>query len=598
MNFQPVFAKIKEWWQTSDRTQKMVTMLGAAFLVVLVAATIFFSSRTPMEPIFPGATPADQGMVRDAVTALGFKTQISSRGDVLVPSKDLPEIRMKLSQEGKIPASALAGTGSTGVSTEGSFFMTPEEMKKKLQSQQEGELAKSIMSIQGVKSALVHINYGKDSPFGDQKVPPSAVVNLSEQPGVTLSLSEGKAIARLVQNSVPGLDPAHVSVIGATGRMIFDGEEQNSEDAAATKKLEAEREESKRREKDLQKRLDLAFGPSTTLAMVQVELNMDEIQKREESQLTGETPISRESMTEEMKGAPKANQGPAGTAVNIPGNPGAASAQTSPGESYKTETEKAHYPTSSSTTNTVKAPGEVMTMSVNVLVDSNKVQDIAAVEDFLSGLLATHKGRTFSAKVTPTAFSTEAQEAQKKLEEGSVMAQRIQQALSFLPIVALLAIGLMIVKAIGKTAPQPVMASAEAAQAELPEAEALDALPAPERQIIGSEVLAAEDPVYDLSALDGMSLGSIMSTGAQEEGGVEQSHPSGERRQRREEGINGIREIMESQEFNLEEDENTPVHIRGIKEKIDIPLEQIRKLAKDRPETVAVLLKSWIMEEN
>lgn len=598
MNFQPIFAKVKEWWQTSDRTQKMVTMLGAAFLVVLVAATIFFSSRTPMEPIFPGASPADQGMVRDAVTALGFKTQISSRGDVLVPVKDIPEIRMKLSQEGKIPASALAGTGSTGVPSEGSFFMTPEEMKKKLQSQQEGELAKSIMSLQGVKSALVHINYGKDSPFGDQKVPPSAVVNLSEQPGVTLSLSEGKAIARLVQNSVPGLDPAHVSVIGATGRMIFDGEEQNNEDAAATKKLEAEREESKRREKDLQKRLDLAFGPSTTLAMVQVELNMDEIQKREESQLTGETPITRESMTEEMKGAPKGNQGPAGTTANTPGNPAAASALGAPGESYKTESEKAQYPTSSSTTNTVKAPGEVTTMSVNVLVDSNKVQDIAAVEDFLSGLLATHKGRTFTAKVTPTAFSTEAQDAQKKIEEGSVMAQRIQQALSFLPIVALLAIGFMIVKAIGKTGPQPAMAPSERSPAELPEHEVLDALPAPERQVIGSEVLAAEDPVYDLSALDGMSLGSIMGSGDQEEHEADHAHPSGERRQRREEGINGIREIMESQEFNVEEDDNTPIHIRGIKEKIDIPLEQIRKLAKDRPETVAVLLKSWIMEEN
>ena len=155
-----------------------------------------------------------------------------------------------------------------------------------------------------------------------------------------------------------------------------------------------------------------------------------------------------------------------------------------------------------------------------------------------------------------------------------------------------------LVKAIGKTGPQPAMAPSERSPAELPEHEVLDALPAPERQVIGSEVLAAEDPVYDLSALDGMSLGSIMGSGDQEEHEADHAHPSGERRQRREEGINGIREIMESQEFNVEEDDNTPIHIRGIKEKIDIPLEQIRKLAKDRPETVAVLLKSWIMEEN
>lgn len=594
MNFQAFFDKIREWWETSDRTQKLVSIFGAVFLVFLVAGTIWFSTRPQMEPIFPGASPSDQGMVRDAVAALGFPVQINSKGDVLVATKDLPEIRMKLSQEGKIPASALASVGGPTVQTESGFFSTPEEMQQRLKSMKEAELAKSIMTLQGVKSAIVHVNFGKDSPFGDQKIPPSAVVNLTEDPGTGLTMTEGKAIARLVQNSIPGLEPSHVSVVSSTGRMVYDGEELNSEDSAATRKLDAEKEESKRRERDIQRRLDAAFGEGTTLAVVQVELDMDEVEKREQSQLTGDTPISRESMTEEMKGAPTPPVGPAGTTSNLPGQPAAAPTDAgTPGESYKTETEKAQYPTSLINTSTRKAAGEVVRMNINVLVDSNKVEDVPAVEDFLKGFLATADERTFSAKVTPTPFSNEAKVAQQKMVESATNAQRIQQAISFLPIVALLGIGLMIVRAIGKQAPQPVPVVEAAAQPAFAENEAYDALPAPEdseaKEILGSPVLAEHDPVYDLSELDSLTVDSILNP----------LNPDGTLSEGQEQNLKEFQNIMAAKGYDDEEDDDEGVTpIRGIKEKIDIPLEQIRKLAKERPETVAILLKNWIMEEN
>lgn len=592
MNFQAFFDKIREWWETSDRTQKLVSIFGAVFLVFLVAGTIWFSTRPQMEPIFPGASPADQGMVRDAIATLGFPVQINSKGDVLVATKDMPEIRMKLSQEGKIPASAMASVGGPTVPTEGGFFITPEEMQQRLKSMKEAELSKSIMTLEGVKSAIVHINFGKDSPFGDQKIPPSAVVNLTEDPGTGLAITEGKAIARLVQNSIPGLLPSNVSVVSSTGRMIYDGEELNSEDSAATRKLDAEKEESKRRERDIQRRLDAAFGEGTTLAVVQVELDMDEVERKEQSQLTGDTPITKESMVEEMKGAPTPPIGPSGTASNLPGQPAAAPTDGStPGESYKTETEKAQYPTSLVNTSTRKAAGEVVRMNINVLVDSNKVQDIPAVEDFLKGFLATAEERTFSAKVTPTPFSNEAQVAQQKMVESATNAQRIQQALSFLPIIALLGIGLMIVRAIGKQGPQPVPV-VEAPQPAFAENEPMDALPAPEGsnspEILGSPVLADQDPVYDLSELDSLTVDSILNP----------MNPDGTLSEGQEQNLKEFQNIMAAKGYDDEDDDATVTPIRGIKEKIDIPLEQIRKLAKERPETVAILLKSWIMEEN
>lgn len=602
MNLQNLFDRLRFWWSSTDRTQKMVTGLGALVLVVLVAGTIIVASRPKMEALFPGATPNEQGIVRDAVMGYGFPVDINPRGDVLVPADKMPEIRMRLSQDGKIPTSS--GVGGGLINPEGnSMFQSPSELERKLNTLKENDLARSIMTLQGVQSALVHINFGKDTPFGDTAVPPSAVVNIVEKAGAGLTADEGRSIARLVQNSVPGLEPASVTVISSTGRMIYDGEEINSEDSGATKKLEAEREESRRREKELQRRLDLAFGAGATIAMVQVELNMDEVTEQRQQQTPGEAPLSRDTTTEELIGSTPNPPGPAGSDVNLPGQPAAANTSQN-NQNYRSEATREQFPHDTRSISTKRAAGQVDTLNVNVLVDAAKVQDVQAVRSFVDGLLVTRGERNFRAVVTPTSFSQEAVVAQSKLAGEAVMAQRMQQLLSILPILALLGIGFMLIKALGKGAPVIKNSSAELA---------IDSRTHPGRHVenihvLGSDhydrvvhhhhdgaeghpheihvhhddhaLVAKNEPHYDLSQLDDLNPRDF-------------GLPAGDDKEI-EEMRNGLASIIANTQ--LEDDE--PVVVGEIREKVDVPLEQIRKLAKERPETVATLLKTWIMEDN
>jgi flagellar biosynthesis/type III secretory pathway M-ring protein FliF/YscJ len=394
---------------------------------------------------------------------------------------------------------------------------------------------------------------------------------------------------------------------------VYDGEEVNSEDAVANRKLDAEQQESKRREKDLQKRLDVAFGAGTTQAMVQVELNMDEVEIKEQTETPGEAPISRDSVTEQLEGSPGRNAGAAGSESNLPGQ-AAARPEDDKGSSYKSETSSEKFPSSHRTTSTKKAAGGVESLTVSVLVDQTKVEDLQAVEAFVNGLLATAGERNFRATVVPTNFSSEAVARQEKVAADAAAAQRMQQVMSILPIVVLIGIGLMLIKALTKAvtppAPAPIPSLAAAGLPGGPSAlgfagassphHAFQALEGPQSAAVpnGDEdrnspeqtrpLVADQEPEYDLSQLDDIDINSFrMSPGG--------AHDD-------EDPIASLQKMI-SKKKNLnqdleDEDDDVPVHIRDIREKVDVPLERIRKMAKEKPEMIANLLKSWVMEEN
>jgi flagellar biosynthesis/type III secretory pathway M-ring protein FliF/YscJ len=540
--------RIKEWWAGADRTQKLISTFGAAFLVVLVVGTVMLSSRTRMEPVAPGATPAEQSAIRDAVVSYGFPASFEN-GQVMAPAKNISEIRAKLAQDGKLASGGPVGMNAL---SGGNMFDTPAVEAERIRFAAQGELAQTIMKYQGVQDATVHINGGRKSAFVNEGDPASAVVTISPKPGWDLGPRDGKAIAQIVQLAVSGLKPEGVSVIANNGQILYDGAEANSGDAVATRKIEAEASESKRREKDLQRRLDQAFGPGATIAMVQVELNMDEISEEEHIQTPGK-PIAKTSLTETLSGdTPTTGQSNGTAEANVLAAPPTSS---SANRSYASEQEDAQYAVNEKTISTKKASGYMLALNVNVLVDTNKVKDSTTVKGFVDGLLTTAQERNFRATVTEAAFSDTVAKAAEKAASGAASANMMQQVMGFLPIVALLIVGLVLVKSLAaslKSRNQVTLSVSDGGTLSLPYSPSLEAL-------IGGTGGGS-------TPIDADQLLALTSATAQRH--------------------------EDDNDFS-----DAPEFIGEIKQRIDVPLEQIRKLSKEKPEMVALLLKTWMMEE-
>lgn len=543
--------RLRDWWETADRTQRLVSIFGVTFLVAILGLTLLFAGKPKMQPVVSGINDAEKGMVQDELIKRGFQVEVSPQGEILVPAKDYHSARMALATANKMPKSSSKGVGMLdSINT----FTTTRQEAEKIKAAKEGELEQSVMTIQGVQSALVHINFGKDSPTLDEKQAPTAVVNVVEGSEGELGIEEGKAIARLVQNSVAGMMPTGVSVITNAGKILYDGESLNSTEALAANKMEAEIREGRRRTQDLQHQLDLAFGPGNTIVDVQVALNMDKTRiNKDETVRTGDAVIE-ESAKETLNGQASQPGGVAGIESNSPGALVSGLAAGAGSQSYDSEVRSKKFPTTSTQTQIDKAAGELIGMNISVTANKDAVKDLGALTQIVDGYVGDRLGTEgFTATVTPVEFNTQAAEASKKAAAEASSSARLQQIISILPVLALIAVGLMLAKAIGKGLKAGPVAA-------LPGG---GALPLPAGQA------SFNAPVSKSSTVPGMI------------------------------GTTGDRELDETLQAlgytNLEDPE---IDIESIRQKIDIPLEQIKKLAKQKPETVSMLIKSWMLEDH
>lgn len=560
--------RIRQWWDTADRTQKMVTVFGGAFLAILLGLTIFFAGKPKMQPVIPGLSDAERGGIYDELTKGGFQVEITPQGEVVVPNQDVPRAKMYLATKNKLPKTSTGGLdliNSIGIGD------SQKKENEKIIAAKTAELAQSIMTMPGVANAQVHLAAGKDSPFGDQTIPPTAAVRITESNDGALTQDNGKAIARLVQNAITGMTPKSVTVVTDSGRMIYDGEEANSSGTLASKKMEAESAEAKRRAAELQRELDMVFGKGNTIVQVDVQLNMDTTTiKKDETVRTGD-PTVEESATETMVSSTSEPLNGVGAESNIPGQNNA-KVNSDKNSNYQSDQKTKHYPTTNTQTEIEKAAGEIIGMNVSVFANSGVIKDLKPLQSRVANYVAPWKGNPkFTESVTAAEFSNEAAKSQKAASDAAASAAQMQQVISLLPIGALIAVAGILIKSLTGTIKRSqnqtlVLSNGDKLTIPVNSDPKLLAL-------IDQATRPAPEALPDYQELE-----EIIEESVDENGDVVVTTRKRKKGMYEDEG---------------EEDPD----IESIKRKVDVPLEQIRKMSRNNPEAVAMLLKSWMMEE-
>lgn len=536
--------RIRQWWDTADRSQRTVVLVGGSFLALLLIGTFMFASKPKMGLLYGNLSDAEQGSIVTEVQNMGIAVEMDGRGNVMIPTDRIPEVRSKLAMEGKTPKTAHMGNDDLSKMAMGT---TPPVERERLKAILEGELAKSIEELEGVQNARVHLSLEQNSPFISEKQPAKGTVSIMEENGAFFTPNKGKAIALMVANAVPGLDIKNVMIVNQFSEPIYDPMNSEGSTGVIAMKLETERAEAQRRRSQLQADLDRAFGPGATIAQVSnLEIDFDERDYDEVINTPSETPVSSQEVKEEMGPGVTSPGVNGGGVAGAEGNlaPQANDGAASNGEGYKSSHKVANYLQSVRNERVRKAAGSVTAMSVNVLVDKTKVEDPAPVESVVAGFLGNKaEDPNFTSTVTSVEFDTSATEISQKALAQQTSRDQMQQIMSMLPIGALLLVGFMVMRALGKVAKSQTPALATAGGPMLP---------------VGAATTLAD------------ALTAVANTV-----GVPTVHPSA---------------------LALAEGDTNP-EIRPIKDRLNIPLEQIKKMAEEKPEIVAMLVKSWLLEE-
>lgn len=564
-----ILLRFRTWWETADRTQKVVSIFGSLLLVVIIGATVFFAGRPKMEVLFRDLSPQEQSSVVDELTKAGIALEYDRSGLVMVPSNKIAEAQAKLAGTGKLPTSGHLGSGElANIGPMGSDAVT----QRRLLAIQEGQLASSVEQIAGVQKAEVHVTLGESSPFARTETSASASVILTESPSSPVSPEAATAIKNLVVRAVDRLEPKNISIITNTGRTLFDGAEQESGQGLASSRIQAESMESRRRERSLQQRLDAILGPGNAIVSVPVlEMNFDTRTEEKVERSPSEGPISVDTAQETMSGASGANTGVAGAPSNLPdANTGAGARNEAYGNTVNSKT----FEVNETKTKTEKATGNLTKLAYNVVVNTDKVKNLDTVKEAVKAELGpfAQDQTNFTYSVTGMAFDKSVADAAAKSTAASASAAKMQQMMSLLPIAALLLVGFMVVKAISK---------ASRAQNVLVATSANGALVQLETDSPAYAVVANNEPQYEIDPETGEQR--VISPG------TVSSLPAGT-------NTTVIRGTG-STEMIVERSAEEEMRITAIPDKVNLPLEQLRKFSKEKPEKVALLLKSWVLED-
>ncbi len=257
-------------------------------------------------------------------------------GQILVPEKQLGQVRMLLASKGVVarPPAGLElmdHNDPLGVSQ----FVQDVRFRRGL----EGELAQSIMTLDSVESARVHLSIAKSSSFvvndGEKS---SASVVLAVKPGHELGHEQIAAIINLVASSVAGLDPQRVTLVDQAGDFLSarvdlsDGFESTQGNDAAR----SYQDETRRNVRDL---LVPILGDSNFKTSISADVDNDRIKETHEQY--GDAPkVTNEALREELDRDPLAlgvpgslSNRPVAVAAADPANPGNAGAGAGPAAS-------------------------------------------------------------------------------------------------------------------------------------------------------------------------------------------------------------------------------------------------------------------------
>lgn len=286
--------------------QRALPAIAMTTAIGIAALAWFTMQSAPQAQLFAGLDDSDKAAVAEALQTQGIAHSIdASTGALTVDADKLHQARIALAGQG-LPKAAPSGDSLIAALPMGSSRAIEGEA---LRSAREADLARTIETIDAVKSARVHVAAAEPSLFVREDKPSTASVMLTLQNGRSLSDGQVQAIRFLVASSVPGMNADQVSVIDQRGALLSDT--ASGSDMKAFQ-LQVQVEDRFRRA------LDTLLGPMLGAGNYSVEVHADV--DMSESQATRESfPKDDRAMTSEQITRTVSGAGSPPAAVGIPG---------------------------------------------------------------------------------------------------------------------------------------------------------------------------------------------------------------------------------------------------------------------------------------
>lgn len=347
-----------------------IAIVGAVFIALIVFFIIFVTRFTnpSMDALYSGLDSSDSARITTQLQTMGVQYELKQGGkEILVPSNEVARVRLQMAEQGLggnvLGYELFDNTDSLGTTS----FLQDVQYVRAL----EGELSRTIESLNSVKSSRIHLVLPKRELFSRRKQEPSASVFLRMRGSTRLSSEQVSAVQHLIAAAVPSLAPERISVVDNKGKLLAAGFEDGDGVGALSSKVEEKnRILENRLSRTIEELLEKTVGFGRVRAEVHAQMDFDRVSTNEETydpegQVVGSTQtIEENASARDSEGASAVTVG-----TNLPdANIDSGDTQSSTSAESRVE-ETTNFLNSKKVTNHIREAGTIKKLSVAVLVD-------------------------------------------------------------------------------------------------------------------------------------------------------------------------------------------------------------------------------------
>ncbi|MBZ7927878.1 flagellar basal-body MS-ring/collar protein FliF [Campylobacter molothri] len=373
MDFKEMLHQIGQLFQKLTRKQLIVI---AASIVVVVGFLVFLAlfrgggngSSDGYAVLVENVSPSSSAAIVAKLEQNNIPYKLASENKILVPKDQVYRQRMFIASEGLIKDSRIGFEAFD----QQQFGATDQDIAIKYRRALEGELSRTIETLEPIRSAVVHIAIPKDSVFTERQIPPTASVVVNVKEGLRLTAKQIDGIKNIVSAAVANLKKDNIKISDQRGIPLDD--KDNSDDLVR-EQIKYKSDQEKALEDKIIENL-APFAGGTDKVKVSVNIDFDFSKQESQSEIYDPNTVvrSEQTLNEERTGRKDREvQGVPGAVSNI----GPVEGLDNKGEidTYKKNQVTTNNEISKTITNTKKQFATIIRTSAAVTIDG-KYQDV------------------------------------------------------------------------------------------------------------------------------------------------------------------------------------------------------------------------------
>ncbi len=324
-----------------------------------------------MQLLYANLSEQDAAAIVDNLKAQKVPYELSNEGKTIrVPAEKVHELRLQMASEG-LPEGSDVGLE---IFEKSALGMTDFVQKLNYQRALQGELSRTIKTLNSVDQARVHLVIPKETLFLREKPKGKASVTIKTKAGKTLNAQQVQGIVHLISSSVEGISADNVVVVDMKGNLLTGSQEASADAALSSSNYQHKRKVEKELEKNILVMLEDALGAGKVIARVTADLDFEKIDRTEEIyDPDSQVARSQNTATESVVGAVPPG-GVAGVQAQLPAGQSQGGASGQPANRNKSN-ETINYEINKVIRHVSKAMGIINKLSVAVMIDGTMAGD-------------------------------------------------------------------------------------------------------------------------------------------------------------------------------------------------------------------------------